>query len=315
VTVKAPPDCLTAPCAVTGAPPASPVLSCEGARVVLDGSTLGIDNCAGTVKYAWRDAGGTLVGSNPAVAVTPLVSTTFELDVSCTADPSCATTVPVEVQVVKSPAFAGATAADPASCSRGIDVSWPAATFFDGGGVYNVFRSEIDCADALIQPPLVTGLTGTSWTDSSIVTGVMYYYVVQAEDDPPSTACGTPGAFQAGPSATSCTAPVSDAWDGTLDPAEFWDALRVAHAGEQVTLDMSRARSLLAGEHFHVLKAVASPTAAFTRVSAEGLAATTWSETDASAALQFFDVRIASSCERESRKEYPIYPPGYDIPR
>ena len=87
-------------------------------------------------------------------------------------------------------------------------------------------------------------------------------------------------------------------------------SLRVSHVGPQVTLNWTGARALLPGEHFHVLKGT-DPTV-LVKVNPEDQTTLTWTETDVSSTLQFFDVRIANSCEEESLDDEP---PGWDDQR
>jgi hypothetical protein len=99
-----------------------------------------------------------------------------------------------------------------------------------------------------------------------------------------------------------------------LDPSQpapicWW--LRASHAGDRVTLDWSGSRALLPDEHVHVRKRVEDPQGAFALASAEGLIATTWSDTDTTARVQFFEVRYANECETESLDDEP---PGMDPP-
>jgi hypothetical protein len=62
-------------------------------------------------------------------------------------------------------------------------------------------------------------------------------------------------------------------------------------------------RALLAGEHYHVLKSPDS--SSFAMVNAEGHLSTTWTETDTSEPLQFFDIRVANPCEIQSLADDP----------
>jgi len=56
-----------------------------------------------------------------------------------------------------------------------INLSWSAAT---GATSYNVYRSTTSGAEA--SPPIASGLTGTSYVNSSLTAGTTYYYKVVA---------------------------------------------------------------------------------------------------------------------------------------
>jgi hypothetical protein len=56
-----------------------------------------------------------------------------------------------------------------------VDLSWTAST---GATSYNVYRSTSSGGEGV--PAIATGLTGTSYTDTSVVGGTKYYYTVRA---------------------------------------------------------------------------------------------------------------------------------------
>jgi hypothetical protein len=64
-------------------------------------------------------------------------------------------------------------------------------------------------------------------------------------------------------------------------------------------------RALLTGEHFHLRKARDTATSVFGLVTPEGGVARSYTETDSSSPLQFFDLRIANACEDESLDDEP----------
>ena len=316
VQVRPASDCLTGGCLPTGAAPPPVVRTCEGVGVTLDASSMGLTGCTGTVRTEWRE-GAVVVGTSPTLNVSPTTTTVYTVTVSCSADASCFTSAAITVRVDRMPIPGAVTVADLAQCNLGVLVSWAPAQFFNGGGVYNVYRSETSCADALTRPPVLLGLarTETSWIDAGTTAGATYFYVVQAEDDPTGTPCRPLGPHHGGPAAFACAGPVTDVSDDAIRPAEVWAPLRVTHSRQQITLDWTGARSLLAGEHFHVLKALGTPTIPFEHANSESDTSRSWTNVDTSSWIQFFDVRVADACENVSRKEYPVYPNGYDLPR
>ena len=88
-------------------------------------------------------------------------------------------------------------------------------------------------------------------------------------------------------------------------PERACNVLRMAHVDHEVTALWPSVRALLAGEHFHLLKAVDSAENDFGRVNPEGDPSLAYTETDTSSLLQFFDLRIANLCEEESPDEFP----------
>jgi hypothetical protein len=92
-------------------------------------------------------------------------------------------------------------------------------------------------------------------------------------------------------------------------PAGVYATLFARHDVQEVTFEWSTARPLLGSEHFHLIKARNSPTAVFMLVNGEADLGRSFTETDASARLQFFDLRVANECEVLSEDEFP---PGYD---
>jgi hypothetical protein len=308
VTVLPASECSTCSTSVT-APPADRTI-CAGDATVLDGSGITLPGCAGTVGYEWRVAGRT-IGTGPILPAAPLATTTYTLVVTCSSDTDCTTSDAVTVTVEQPPALDPPTAVDVAACGPGVELTWAPATFPSGSGVYNVHRSTLGCADALLRPALVTGLAGTRWIDATTTAGETYTYAVEAEDSRVAAACQPRGPHHAGTVARACSAPVTDVGEATF-PEGVGAVLRLAHDRvdrDAVTIDWTRARSLLPGEHFHLLKTADSPTAAWANALPEGYAALTRSERDAGSRLQFFDLRVANACEVLSLDEFP---PGWD---
>lgn len=281
------------------------VTICSGDSALLDASGMTLVNCPGTDEYAWTDGLGNPVGTGPMISVTPTATTDYSVDLTCSADPRCATRATATVTVEKRPALGAGQAQHPAVCQLGIEVTWDAAAFPSGSGTYNVYRSETDCADAMTRPPVSPrDFAGTRFLDLTTRSGRAYYYVVQAEDSAAAVACRPPGPNNGGvvSDTTICVGPVQEI-DDTGFPDYLGWALRVSHSGPAVTLDVTGSRPLLPGEHFHVLKGYVPQVLG--QVNPERQTAPTWTETDTSRTLQFFDVRIANSCEEQSLDDEP----------
>ncbi|HKI02267.1 MAG TPA: hypothetical protein VKK31_09820 [Thermoanaerobaculia bacterium] len=122
---------------------------------------------SGSITYAYRVHGLDVTGNceSPASAC-----------VQATATGAC--TLP--------PTFAGlVSATNQAVSSCGINLSWVAATANCAGPVtYNVYRSTTTGFTPSIGNLIATGVTGTSYTDTSVtlVNGTTYFYIVRAVD-------------------------------------------------------------------------------------------------------------------------------------
>ena len=278
---------------------------CAGDTATLDGSGVGLVNCDGTVEYTWRDSGGMVVGTMPMVDVSPSADETYTLEVVCSTEPTCMTGDEATVFVDTPPVLDPAAARDLQNCNVGIEVSWPAAVFPSGAGFYNVYRSETSCADALTRAPLVQGLSGLSWVDSSTRDGRSYYYVVEAEDSEPGTSCVPAGPVVGGSVARACIDPPITETGDAMFPDGVYATLFASHVGHDVTFEWSTARGLMAGETYRLLKAVDEPTNSFSTVNGTMDVSRSYMETDPSSPLQFFDLRVANACEVLSLDEFP----------
>jgi hypothetical protein len=296
------------PCSVTLLAPPPDVTICLGGSTDLDAGPFTTTNCpGGAVTWDWTDGlGGSW--TTQVITIAPVFPTTYTVTAACANDPSCLTRASLRVDVEEPPKLYTGTAIDVAPCTRGILLDWQPALFNGAGpGVYNIYRSEIDCGVALAQPPLALRLAGPPWIDQFTVSGATYSYLVEAEEGSPAAACQPVGPG-GGAIAQLCLARVTDE-DGGVPPAGVYAALRARHVGDFVTMLWPSARALLAGEHFHLLKTVDRPTNAFVMINAEQDVALAYSETDVSSWIQFFDLRIANACEAVSDREYP---PGFD---
>ena len=286
-----------------GGPPVDQRI-CAGENAVLDASGLSLARCDGTIDYLWSDATGPL-GTEPVVEVAPVEDTFYTVVVECSTDPTCFVSDEVLVEVDPLPAIESASVVDPSDCNLGLVLSWTAAAFpTPAGAVYNLYRSETSCADALAAPPLATGLTALSWIDAATVPGVEYWYVVEAEDGDAGTACRPQGPHHGGAVARACAGPAVDA--GTYAfPDGVYATLFASHSGHEVTFHWDSARDLLPAEHFHLLKTVDEPTNTFAHANPESDLSRSFTEVDPTASLQFFDLRVANGCEDESLDEFP----------
>lgn len=292
-------------------PPASRTI-CEGDTTTLDASGMSVVNCSGSAVYEWRDGAGVLVGTGATLDVSPANTTDYTVTVSCSTDPTCEARAPLTVTVEKRPVVANGTLVDPRSCNLGLELAWDAVTFPSGTGYYNVYRSEISCADALTRPPInPPNLRDNAYIDPTTRSGRTYYYAVVAEDAAVAVSCRPPGPNNGGvvSAGSICLGPVTEVDDPGFPDYLGW-SLRVSHQGQQVTLDWTGARALQPGEHFHVTKG--TDPRVLTHVNGEGQVSLTHVETDTSSTLQFFDVRIANSCEEVSLDDEPE---GWDAGR
>ncbi len=285
---------------------------CDVTSVRLDGSLTWSADCAGPLEYRFFDPLGNLVRDWD---VSPLFDATMTgdhvMDARCSTDPSCMDSTLVAARMEWRPVLGVVTAGDLASCNLGLKVTWDPARFEDPGfgGYYDVYRSEISCADALTRPPIATDVRGTTINDAATVSGQTYHYAIVAENATFASVC-TPVGSRGGATATACASPIVDVSDPSPPDYLCWP-LRVRHVGQAVTLDWSLGRALEPGEHYHVLKADTAANRAFALVNGEGDLATTWTETDTATRLHFFDVRVANACEASSPDDEP---PGLDPP-
>jgi hypothetical protein len=292
-------------CDVTVTQPPQDATTCVGGSVVLDATGISFASCTDPLTYEWSDGAG-VVGSDPTLTPSPATTTTYTVVISCPSDPDCTVTETATVTVHRPPDFTIASARDFAPCNLGVDLSWSPAVFHDpsGSGTYNIYRSEVDCADALASPPIVTRLAGTSHFDDTTLQDRTYWYVVEAEDASAPTTCSPQGPGNGGAVTSICLGPVTDSFEPSF-PDGVFATLFARHQGDEVTFHWDTARALLPGEHFHLLKTVDDPTAVFNRTNPESDLTRSYTETDVSSPLQFFDLRVANLCEQESLDEFP----------
>ena len=194
------------------------------------------------------------------------------------------------------------------TCPVGIRVFWSAATFPTGSGHYDIYRSVVSFADALLNPPVASNVTGTEFVDNSTTPGNTYFYVVRAEDDAPA-----PPGCQVGPHGGVFTdvnvGPITDNLSQTenkpLDIGADLRAYRILPT--EVNLDWSTVVPDVNTTHWHVYRAT-DPSLPFPdfwsmicpdKPTAGWLApsTTTWNDTGATGPLYYYDVRSANDCE------------------
>ena len=117
--------------------------------------------------------------------------------------------------------------------------------------------------------------------------------------------CIPRGVHHGGEATRQCVGPMADITADRSTPDGVYATLFVRHWGQRIEAHWETSRALLPEEHFHLKKAWLNPQDAFVIINGEGSTARTLQETDTSAWLQFFDLRVANRCETESLREYP----------
>ena len=121
-----------------------------------------------------------------------------------------------------------------ANCSTSFDLSW---TELSGSGDYEIFRSEVSCADAMASLDLYDTAAGTTYSDTGVVEETQYNYAVGGTEA--TTGCPTVRACIAG-SCPPCVAPpdpeglvldksgndVHLAWFGSAPSGPTWNVYR-----------------------------------------------------------------------------------------
>ncbi|MEM7246492.1 MAG: FG-GAP-like repeat-containing protein [Acidobacteriota bacterium] len=288
--------------------PLAPLASCNGGSVLLDASEL-LVGCEER-SFAWS-LDGEWLGGSATLSVMPETDTTYEVLVTCDAEPDCQVMERVDVAVLEGPVLGPLAPSDLETCEAGLLLGWDPAVFPDPdvGGVYHVHRSEeplLSCDDALSRPPVAEGLTTTTWLDATTVAGREYLYVLVAEDAVAAgdSRCPTGPSF-GGLTNHACLEPIVDV--RIAEPEVVWAPLRARNQEEEVTFHWLTARSLLGDESFVLLKAVDHPTEPFSPVTLDAPGARSFTETDVSSPRQFFDLRVGN-CRGLSRDEYPPGP-------
>lgn len=177
---------MTTPCAsnptAVSVTPAGPLVLCPGSGQTL---TANVTGGTGPFTYQWYDGATAIPGAQDP---TYLASDTGVHSYSCKAtgtgcsggisDPT-----PTQVTWQAAPVFGGATSVTtPGSALCTLTVNWSAASSACAGTVtYKVYRSTTTPVSVGPASLVASGLTGTSYTDTSaLATGATYYYVVRA---------------------------------------------------------------------------------------------------------------------------------------
>ena len=210
------------------------------------------------------------------------------------------------------PYFDEAWVEDPSDCGAGLLVSWEEAVWEDPilGGIYNLYRSEgpiASCDDALSRAPVATGLDQLSWFDRSTEPGVEYLYVVEAEDAQPPHGCDPPGP-RGGALAWACTEPALIDAQAEERPEGVFATLFLSHDADAVTLEWPSARALLPGERFRLFKDPEPQFGPFELLNDWDSVDRRHVDLDTRSPLQFFELRVADSCDQLSADEYPAGP-------
>src|SRR5215203_596704 len=131
------------------------------------GSPFNDNTVSGSTTYAFQVTGRDVTGS-------------------CESPPSACVQATATGSCTLPPTFAGlVSATNQAANSCGIGLSWAAATANCGGPItYNVYRSTTTGFTPSLGNRIATGVTGTSYTDSSValVNGTTFFYIVRAVD-------------------------------------------------------------------------------------------------------------------------------------
>jgi hypothetical protein len=230
----------------------------------------------------------------------------FRVELACDGEVIASQVVRVEVAApCLEPLLGPVELRDGADCNLGVLLSWEPAEFPTGSGVYNVYRSETSCDDALSRLPIARGLVSADHLDDGTTPDGRYWYVVEAEDSDQDTPCPVTGPVFGGPVARSCAGPVVDRADDEAVPEGVHATLRVARDGRRAQLRWPAARDLLEGESFHLLVASGNPTAVFRFAGPLLPALRELEDEDEDAALRFYDLRVQDPCGSLSRDEYP----------
>ena len=298
----APPDCDGLAAA------AADVVACEGEMTVLDAS--GSTPCGGEgLVYRWLDGAVELCppSSDPTCPWVAAEGADLVVEVSCDMSATCTDSARPTVSVELPPLFADFEADDRTPCGDGVLLTWDDAIFRGPGGLgtYSVFRSELSCADALLQPPLATGLSANQYRDFGTMPGRAYDYVVLAENAEPAVACPLQGPL-GGAAATACAnVLVSDRPIDPNPPEGVFATLFARHDAGRLTLHWGTARDLEPDEAFWILQAESDALGPWLPATLVDPLGREHVETELSSPLQFFDLRVIDDCGRLSEDEFP----------
>ncbi|MEM7247773.1 MAG: FG-GAP-like repeat-containing protein [Acidobacteriota bacterium] len=191
--------------------------------------------------------------------------------------------------------FGGGEVEDVDPCVRGVEIRWEALDVANPEQpvTYEVHRSDAGtgCEDASSWTLLASDLTETRWIDLEPEPGRRHAYWVVA----------IAGVGGCPPPQELCVEGI-DAVPPPL-PDGVYATLRARNEGERVTFTWDAARALLPDEAYHLLKARGVPMG-FAQANPDDDTSRSFTETDTSSPLQFFDLRV-ESCSVLSADEYP----------
>lgn len=164
-----------------------PASACQGERAVLDASASSATTCAGALDFQWYEDGLALAGETAATLVIPASTGPgfhlYEVDATCSADPSCADVGSLRVEILAE----SAPTLDPASlrvvkqpATADFRTSWVVTS---GTGDVNVHRdldparvsaSAIDGTTVLATVPTAT----PSYVDADLPGANACFYIV-----------------------------------------------------------------------------------------------------------------------------------------
>ncbi len=323
------PGCIDT-CQVVAQGIATPAAACVGTPITIDASSSSASACpGGTLEYQLTGPAGTIPWQASPIfsGLTPAASTGYFVEVRCAGLTTCTGSRTVNVTVERRPDLPAASvqARDVASCNLGVLVTWSPATFFgtSSTGSYNIYRSEVSCADAVTRPPVRVGLTVTSFQDAATVAGGTYYYVVEAEDAQLNSRCTPPGPRNGGATTRvaanfgTCVMIVDDASvapdllpriGGTLRAGgDYGDGTtRYDETFVEFTWSTSRPIDIPRGEHFHLHRS-ARPNTGWTRLTSDAPFLQTEAFTDTAADhpddqtyVWYYVAYVSDGCDNEN---------------
>ncbi len=194
------------------------------------------------------------------------------------------------------PSFGGATSARDANpCGdTGITVTWKVAPAWGTGhaGSYSVYRDTDPSFTPSAANRVATGVTGTTWTDSSAPNDVVLYYVVRAEND---ETCST-GPKNGGMTDANLVRVSSRDETIQIVPGDVGSTLLATVINEaHVRLTWASTPSAV---DYHVYRS-ASPQGPFTKIAE--VSGTTFDDKDqlGNSANAYYRVKAANSCSVE----------------
>jgi hypothetical protein len=275
--------------------------ACNGSAT-LDASGSTAPGCTGGLEYLFRDPMGGLAQDWSTDATFDAdVAGAWTVEVRCASDVTCTASAQAVVAIEATPDPFAVNARDVSPCNAGVLLEWPAAIpngwdgpswGTNGRGTFDVFRSDVSCADALTRPAVATGVTVPRWFDTDAATGASFYYVVVAEAALPATSC-PPGVHRGAPFTQSCVAiPISDEVSPP-PPGAIGPSLRVTKPNGFPLLDWTRSPPLPFGQSDVVF---GSTNAQLLLPIATGVLSEAWEHQPATERLLYYQIFRANEC-------------------